>query len=71
MFSRTYSKENYGDKVVIGLNLLKGKKSIAVGDIFSDGELLRDAYTNKEATVVNGKIELHTEYTIVLLEKKR
>ncbi|MBL4642899.1 MAG: alpha-amylase [Flavobacteriaceae bacterium] len=71
VFSRTYSKENYGDKVVIGLNLLKGKKSIAVGDIFSDGELLRDAYTNKEATVVNGKIELHTEHTIVLLEKKR
>lgn len=71
VFSRTYSKENYGDKVVIGLNLLKGKKSIAVGSIFSDGELLRDAYTNKEATVVNGKIELDTEHTIVLLEKKR
>jgi len=70
VFSRTYSKQNYGDKVVVGLNLLKGKKTIAVGDIFSDGELLRDAYTNKEATVVNGKIELHTEQTIVLLEKK-
>jgi len=70
VFSRTYSKQNYGDKVVVGLNLLKGKKTIAVGDIFSDGELLRDAYTNKEVIVVNGKIELQTEHTIVLLEKK-
>ena len=70
VFSRTYSKENYGDKVIVGLNLAKGKKSITVGDVFSDGELLRDAYTNKEVTVVNGKVELHTEQTIVLLEKK-
>ncbi len=70
VFSRIYSKENYGDKVIVGLNLVKGKNSIAVGNLFSEGELLRDAYTNKEVTVVDGKVELHTEQTIVLLEKK-
>jgi len=70
VFSRTYFKENYKDKVVIGLNLLKGKKSITVGDIFSEGEVLRDAYSGVESKVLNGKVELHTEQTIVLLEKK-
>jgi alpha-amylase len=70
VFSRTYAKENYVDKVVVGINPVKGKKSISVGNIFSDGELLRDSYSNKEVTVVNGMVELNTEQTIVLLEKK-
>ena len=70
VFSRVYSKENYEDKVVIGLNLLKGKKSIPVGDVFSDGELLREAYSGVEIKVVNGKVELNSEQTLVLLEKK-
>jgi len=70
VFSRTYSKGSYADKVVVGLNLPKGKKNITVGNLFSDGELLRDGYTNREVTVVNGMVELNTEQTIVLLEKK-
>lgn len=71
VFSRIYSKDSsYVDKVVIGLGLAKGKKNIVVGNVFSDGAILRDAYSNKEVKVVNGKVELNTEETIVLLEKK-
>ena len=69
VFSRIYSKENYGDKVIVGLNLVKGKKSIAVGNLFSEGELLRDAYSGVEIKVINGKVELNTEQTLVLLER--
>jgi alpha-amylase len=70
VFSRIYSKDEYSDKVVVGLNLSKGKKSITVGEIFLDGELLKDAYSGKEVTVVNGKVTLNTVGTIILLEKK-
>jgi len=70
VFSRVYAKENYEDKVLVGLNLVVGKKRIPVGDVFSDGALLRDAYTGVDAKVINGEVELNTEQTIVLLEKK-
>lgn len=67
-FSRTFSKGNYTDNVVIGLDMPKGKKEIAVGNVFKDGTKLRDAYSGKTATVANGKIAVDTEFDIVLLE---
>ena len=70
VFSRIYKKASYEDKVVIGVDLSKGKKIIKVGATFADGTLLVDAYSNKEATVVGGEVELQTEQTLVLLEKK-
>ena len=70
VFSRTYKKASYEDKVVIGVDLPKGKKTIKVGATFAEGTLLVDAYSNKEATVVGGEVELQTEQTLVLLEKK-
>jgi len=70
VFSRVYDQQNYEDKVIVGLELAKGKKSIPVGALFSEGEFLRDAYTGVVAKVINGEVELTTEQTIVLLEKK-
>jgi alpha-amylase len=70
VFSRTYSAGTYTDKVVVGLDLAKGEKTISVAGIFSNGAQLRDAYSNKEAEVVNGNVVLDTDKTIVLLEKK-
>ncbi|MBF6641822.1 alpha-amylase [Flavobacterium sp. J49] len=69
VFSRTYSKGNYNDQVVVGLDLPIGKKEISVGTVFTNGTKVKDTYSNKEATVENGKVTLDTNATIVLLEK--
>ena len=70
VFSRTYTKANYTDAVVVGLDLPKGKKEISVGTIFSDDTKLTDAYSGKTTTVVKGKIVIDSEFDIILLEKK-
>ena len=69
VFSRTYTTNTYTDQVVIGLDLPIGKKELSVGTIFRDGTKLKDAYSGKETTVVNGKVSIDSEFDIVLLEK--
>lgn len=68
---RTYTKGNYSDRVVIGLDLAKGTKQIAVGTAFGNGTTVRDAYSGKTAVVANGKVTLNTDFDIVLLEAKK
>jgi alpha-amylase len=69
--SRTFSKGNYTDTVVIGLDLAKEKKEIPVGSTFKEGTKLRDAYSGKSATVLNGKVMIDSEFDVVLLELKK
>lgn len=69
VFSREYSNENYTDKVVIGLEIPIGLKELSVGTIFVDGTKVKDFYSGKTGTIVNGKISLNTPYNIILLEK--
>lgn len=69
--SRTFSKGNYIDTVVIGLDLAKGKKEIPVGSAFKEGTKLRDAYSGKLVTVLNGKVMIDSVFDIVLLELKK
>lgn len=68
VFSRTYTKDDYKDKVVIGLDLPKGKKSLWVKGFFGDGTKLFDTYSQTEVTVQNGKVILENEHDIALLE---
>ena len=70
-FSRTFSKEDYSDAVVVGLDLTIGTKEFSVGSIFANGTLLKDAYSGTEVTVSNGKVTVDTEFDIVLLELKK
>ena len=69
VFSRTFSKGKYVDKVVVGLDLAKGEKTIPVGTVFSNGTKLKDAYSGKTALVVKGKVTINSDFEIVLLEK--
>ena len=69
VFSRTFSKGKYVDKIVVGLDLAKGEKTIPVGAIFSSGTKLKDAYSGKTAIVANGKVTINSDFGIVLLEK--
>ena len=69
VFSRVYSKGNYNDSVVVGLDLPIGKKEIAVENLFKNGTAIKDAYSGKTAIVVDGKVSIDTEFGILLLEK--
>ena len=68
VFSRTYSSDSLRDKVVIGLDLPKGQKSLLVKGFFGDGTTLYDAYSNTRATVDKGRVVLDTPYDTALLE---
>lgn len=70
VFERSYSKDNYKDVVIVGLDIAKGEKELLVGQLFADGTVLKDAYSNVGTTVKDGKVKLNTLFTIVLLEKK-
>ncbi len=69
VFSRTFSKDNFTDNVVIGLDLPKGQKEISVGTIFKDGTKVRDAYSGEMTVVKNKKIIILTNHTFLLIEK--
>ena len=68
VFGRTYEKEDFSDKVIVGIDLPKGKKEIIVKDFFKEGANLRDSYSNTEVRVQNGTVSFDNENEIVLLE---
>ncbi|MGB5821523.1 MAG: alpha-amylase family glycosyl hydrolase [Saonia sp.] len=68
VFSRTFLEGEYKDKVVVGLDLPKGKKSLWVKGFFGDGTKLYDTYSETEVEVKNGKVVLENDYNIALLE---
>ncbi|MEY8850109.1 alpha-amylase family glycosyl hydrolase [Psychroserpens sp. XS_ASV72] len=69
-FSRTYSKGDFVDQVVIGLDVNKGTKTLDVSKVFKNETLLHDAYSGKSAVVENGKVSFDTEFNMLLLEKR-
>jgi alpha-amylase len=71
VFYRSYSKEDYKDLVVIGLDLAKGKKLLDVSKVFKDGDQLHDAYSKQDIKVKDGKASIDSEFDMVLLELKR
>ena len=68
VFSRTYTKGDFKDKVVIGMDLPKGKKSLWVKGFFGDGTKLYDTYSETEVMVNKGKVILENDFDIALLE---
>lgn len=68
VFSRTYIDGDFRDKVAIGLDLPKGKKSLWVKGFFGDGTLLREAYSDTNVMVRNGKVILENDHDVALLE---
>ena len=69
-FSRTYTKGDYTDQVVIGLDLPKGDKTLTVKGTFEDGTSVRDAFSGLESKVNDGKVLINSDFNVVLLEKK-
>lgn len=68
VFSRFYTNGEFKDKVVVGLDLPKGKKYLWVKGFFGDGTKLFDTYSETFVEVANGKVLLDNGYDIALLE---
>lgn len=68
VFSRTFTKGEFRDKVVVGLDLPYGKKSLWVKGFFGDGTLLLDTYSNTQVVVKNGRVFLDNQFDTALLE---
>ncbi len=64
-----FSRVRHKDRVVVGINLPKGKKEINVADIFKNGEKLKDFYAGQSVKVKKGIVTLDSKFDIVLLEK--
>lgn len=71
VFSRTLQDKDYIDKVVIALEYQENDKIIEVNKVFEDGTLLRDAFSEQQVKVVDGKVSISTPFETVLLEKLR
>ncbi|HLN94188.1 MAG TPA: alpha-amylase family glycosyl hydrolase [Flavobacterium sp.] len=67
--ARQYAQHGISDTVVIGLDLVKGAKTIAVNGVFKDGQKLRDAYSGQETKVKKGTVTVDSPFTVVLLEE--
>ena len=70
VFSRSFTKGNFKDKVIIGLDFPKGEKEISVATFFKNGTEIRDAFSDQTGIVSEGKVIINSPQTIVLLEKK-
>ncbi len=69
LFKRTLNADNHQDKVLVGLDLKQGQKTIPVSAVFENDMEVRDFYSGKTVTVKAGKIQLNTDFDIVLIEK--
>jgi alpha-amylase len=63
----SFSRILDNDKVVVGLDLSTGIKTISVGSVFEEGETLTDDYSGSTAVVSNGSVTIDSPFTIVLL----
>ncbi len=70
-FSRTYESTGYSNKVLVGLDLALGEKTIPVTGTFTDGESVVDYYSGQTGVVVNGQIILDTPNNLVLIAGKQ
>ena len=69
VFSRTYKTNDFEDEVVVGLNLIKGNKTLNVSKVFENGVMLKDAYSGTKVEVKQGMVSINSDFEIVLLER--
>ncbi|PIE86207.1 MAG: alpha-amlyase [Bacteroidia bacterium] len=67
VFKRTYDSDSFVDKVIVGLDLEKGKKEIDIAGLFPDGTNLTDFYSGQKVEVKNGKVNIDSAFNTVLL----
>jgi alpha-amylase len=67
IFSRTFERNAYSDIVLVGMDLDKGRKKIAVKSLFPEGTELYDYYSDTFTTVTEGVVNLDSDFQMALL----
>jgi alpha-amylase len=67
VFTRSISLDDYQDQVIISME--EGLGVVPVGEVFGEGEQIRNFYTNEKAVVKGGKVSLSEKGKLILLEK--
>ncbi|QQS50067.1 MAG: alpha-amylase [Bacteroidota bacterium] len=70
IFLREYSSASLQDKVLVGLDLNKGEKTLPINGVFAEGSMLTDHYSGMEVQVIDDKVKINTVFDIVLLSIK-
>ena len=70
IFSRTYTKGNYQDAVVVALDIPEVNKKLDVSTVFSNGQKLHDFYSDESFEVKEGSITIQGPKSVVLLERQ-
>ncbi|WP_235715623.1 carbohydrate binding domain-containing protein [Alkalihalobacillus hemicellulosilyticus] len=69
-FSRIYEDDEISDEVVVSVGA-NGKTTINVSSVFTDGEVVRDFYTDETATVINGEVTFNAnDHGVILVERE-
>ena len=71
VFSRTYSKDNYVDNVIVCLKESEEKVNIDVSSVFKDNEKIKDFYSGQNFVVKNGQVKTNTGHNLILLESTK
>jgi alpha-amylase len=64
----TFQRTRGDDKVVVALDVAKPGTAISVGNVFENGHIVRDAYTNEIARIVDGRAVFKKNKGVVLIE---
>ena len=67
IFSRTLEVEGTADRVLVGMDLGEGEKTVPVFGVFPESTELVDAYSGVKAMVMEGSVTLTSPYGLVLL----
>jgi alpha-amylase len=67
VFSRTLVRDEYEDRVIVGLDMEAGTKTIRVDTVFREGERICDYYSGEKARVHHGTVRFTSDDSIVLL----
>lgn len=67
IFSRTLKSGDFKERVVVGLDMKPGAKTLLIGTSFEEGSLLKDHYSGKTARIQNGRVTIDSPFKIVLL----
>ena len=67
VFSRTLVRDDFEDRIIVGLDLETGTKTIGVDTMFVEGEWVCDYYSGEMARVHHGSVTVTSDDSIVLL----
>lgn len=67
-FSRSYTKGDYNDEVIVALGMALGQKTVTVTGYFEDGTRVKDVYSGTITSVENGQVIFDTDFSLLLLE---